>query len=475
MNLKQTVFRSSVALSVGYAANKVIGIFIMLALARYLTPEEFGLYTLVFSWVVVLSIPTDIGFSQVLTREISRDEEGSRDWIGNAVLFRFLIAVPVYLVGVVLALLLYGWSTRALLIAVSAIALLYSPLTIANSILEARMRLYRVAFLKLGLRLCLWIAVLVLAGLEAAIVAFMAVEVVIGLVRVLAVWLDATRLVRPRWVLKKKLTWDLIRRGFPLSAGAVFMSLYYRIDVFFLDHFWGSAEVGSYAAAYRLAETVPILAAAVTASIFPLICQYNNEKDFDSLVKLLRGSQKVLLAIVVMVAVSIAWSAAWVVDFLYSGKFPEAALPLTILGVGQIVVFSNLLSFTVLRARNRGRALMLVTMGMVPVNAVLNWFVVPRFGMDGAAATTVATELAGMIVLASLTGTLGWFVADFSRLVIPAAAACGIFWYADAAGILALWMLPVAWAVFAGLVAVTRFFNREERQRIRNAVGLSVF
>jgi len=118
---------------------------------------------------------------------------------------------------------------------------------------------------------------------------------------------------------------------------------------------------------------------------------------------------------------------------------------------------------------------MVVTMGMVPVNAVLNWFVVPRFGMDGAAATTVATELAGMIVLASLTGTLGWFVADFSRLVIPAAAACGIFWYADAAGILALWMLPVAWAVFAGLVAVTRFFNREERQRIRNAVGLSVF
>ena len=77
MKLKQRVFRSSVALSVGYAANKVIGIFIMLALARYLTPEEFGLYTLVFSWLVVLSIPTDIGFSQVLTREISRDEEGS--------------------------------------------------------------------------------------------------------------------------------------------------------------------------------------------------------------------------------------------------------------------------------------------------------------------------------------------------------------------------------------------------------------
>jgi len=193
------------------------------------------------------------------------------------------------------------------------------------------------------------------------------------------------------------------------------------------------------------------------------------------LVKLLRASQKVLLAIVVMVAVSIVWSAAWVVDFLYSGKFPEAALPLTILGVGQIVVFSNLLSFTVLRARNRGRALMLVTMGMVPVNAVLNWFVVPRFGMAGAAATTVATELTGMIVLASLTGTLGWFVADISRLVIPAAVACGIFWYADAAGILALWMLPVAWAVFAGLLAVTRFFNREERQRIRSAVGLSVF
>ena len=89
MSLTQSVFRSSAALTVGNAANKIVGITIMLAMARYLTAEQFGLYTYVFSFVVLLGIPTDIGFGQVLVREISRDEEGSRPLIGNAVLFRF--------------------------------------------------------------------------------------------------------------------------------------------------------------------------------------------------------------------------------------------------------------------------------------------------------------------------------------------------------------------------------------------------
>lgn len=204
MSLTQSVFRSSAALTVGNAANKIVGITIMLAMARYLTAEQFGLYTYVFSFVVLLGIPTDIGFGQVLVREISRDEEGSRPLIGNAVLFRFLTAAPAYLLGVGLALLLFGWSTRTLLIAVSAISLLYSPLSIASCILRARMLLYRVTFVQFGLRLCLWAAILVLAGVEAMLVAFIAVEVAIGFVRSVIIWFDATRLVRPVWVLKKK-------------------------------------------------------------------------------------------------------------------------------------------------------------------------------------------------------------------------------------------------------------------------------
>ena len=388
-------------------------------------------------------------------------------------LFRFLTAAPAYLLGVGLALLLFGWSTRTLLIAVSAISLLYSPLSIASCILRARMLLYRVTFVQFGLRLCLWAAILVLAGVEAMLVAFIAVEVAIGFVRSVIIWFDATRLVRPVWVLKKKITWDLIRQGAPLSASTVFMTLYFRIDVFFLDYFWGSGEVGGYAAAYRLAEAIPLLATAVSASIFPLICQYDSRKDFDSLAKLLRGSQKVLLALVVIVGVSIMWCSGWLVDLLYSGKFPDAALALTILGIGQIIVFSNLLSFSVLTARNRGRSMMLVTAAMLPGNAVLNWLVVPHYGMVGAAATTVATELVGMMILANLTGILAWFVADLSRLVIPAGAAWGVFWWADSVGVLAIWMVPVAAAVFAGLLALTRFFSREEWQKIRRAVGLS--
>jgi O-antigen/teichoic acid export membrane protein len=167
------------------------------------------------------------------------------------------------------------------------------------------------------------------------------------------------------------------------------------------------------------------------------------------------------------------WCSGWLVDLLYSGKFPDAALALTILGIGQIIVFSNLLSFSVLTARNRGRSMMLVTAAMLPVNAVLNWLVVPHYGMVGAAATTVATELVGMMILANLTGILAWFVADLSRLVIPAGAAWGVFWWADSVGVLAIWMVPVAAAVFAGLLALTRFFSREEWQKIRRAVGLS--
>ena len=50
---------------------------------------------------------------------------------------------------------------------------------------------------------------------------------------------------------------------------SVFIALYFRMDVFFLEYFVGAAAVGAYAAAYRLTEAIPLAATAFTSGRVP--------------------------------------------------------------------------------------------------------------------------------------------------------------------------------------------------------------
>jgi O-antigen/teichoic acid export membrane protein len=117
----------------------------------------------------------------------------------------------------------------------------------------------------------LLIAVQWLARNGGTLQALVIVEVLLGALNNVAVWLWSRSIAKPAWKFEWPIARSILLEGLPLFLTSAFITLYFRIDVFFLDHFRTQAEIGAYAAAVRLTEAMPLIASAVTNSIFPVL------------------------------------------------------------------------------------------------------------------------------------------------------------------------------------------------------------
>ena len=89
MNHGKRIAQSSAALLFSNFANKIIGFFIMLTVARVLGAEQFGVYTTVFAYVSLFALLTDLGLTTVVTRKLSQDDREGRRWLGTALIVRW--------------------------------------------------------------------------------------------------------------------------------------------------------------------------------------------------------------------------------------------------------------------------------------------------------------------------------------------------------------------------------------------------
>lgn len=474
MSQGRRIAGSSTALLFGNFASKVTGLVTMLTVARLLGVDRLGLYTTVTAYVAVFSLVTDLGLSTVVTRRLSQDSEDGRRWLGNALLLRWPLAIISYVFCVAGALLFYGVGERTELIVISAISFLLSPLATSTAVFHSKMLLRIPTIISLAQKVLLLAVVWWLAGHGGTLPTLVIAEVGLGALNNVTVWLWSRHLLKPIWQFDWTSARTIVTEGVPLFLTAAFVALYFRIDVFFIDHYRSQsmAEIGVYAAAYRLTESLGMIAQALMASIFPILCQQIQAGSLASLHRLLQISLKILLGVAVVIALVLTFYSQTIITALYGGRFEGAAPLLAILACNQILVYTNILTSTILVARGQSRTLMYITMGMLAWNLALNFLVIPRFGALGAAWTTMATELAGTVSCLLVTSTGRLFLQTIARLAIPAGlGATFLFLLAPShltSRVDAAWQIMTVLLIYGGAIVLLRVFDPEERKHLRN-------
>lgn len=470
LNQGRRIAESSAALLFTNVGNKVTGFLIMVTVAHLLGTERLGLYTVVFAYVSAFGLATDLGLSTVVLRRLSQNEESGRLWLGNTILVRWTIAVLTYLASVGGAAALYGADERTWLIAISSLSFLSVPLSTYSVVFQSRL-IQRPALVSLSSRVFLLIAVQWLARHNGTLTQLVACEVIMGTATNVSVWLWSRRLLRPSWKFNWTTVTELVRQGVPLFLTSAFIMLYFRIDVFFLEYYRSHTEIGLYAAAYRLTESLPLIASALSSSIFPVLCQHVYAANEESLTKLVRISLKMMLGAAIPVSVLVTFYSKTVTGFLYGPSFAGSAPLLSVLVCNQILVYTNILMTTLLVARGRNKALMYLTFGMLVWNVGLNFLIIPRYGALGAAWTTLATEFVGTIGCLTLTSTSRLFLQAAGRLALPAST-CAVFlaFLAPATfdrSLTSLWPAVAVLVIYPLAIAGLRVFDREEWERLR--------
>lgn len=381
-------------------------------LARFLGASQFGIYYLALTWLGLLELPAVFGFDKLLVREVAVYNERSEWGLLRGLLIRSNQAALLFSVVIALLALLIvktTLSTEDLMMAVFIIAFVALPLRAITILRQATLQgFHRVITGQLPeylIQPAVFITLLCgayfisqddLTALSAITVYLIAVffALLVGVILLSRSVPGAIKKTRSEYMTK---AWAISAIPMMIIGGLQVINL--RIDIILLGIFKTPDEVGVYAVCARGAQLILFILTAANAILAPTIVSIYTKGDIKRLQRIITKSSRLIFLFSLPVALFLIFFGSWYLKIFGSG-FAVGVFPLAILSVAQLFSVTAGSPGLILLMTGHERDVLWTGTATIAVNLLLNVFLIPPFGMNGAA---VATSL-GICVWPALSG-----------------------------------------------------------------------
>ena len=176
-----------------------------------------------------------------------------------------------------------------------------------------------------------------------------------------------------------------------LLVSATFNLVGNRLDVFFLSYLLSFEQLGIYGAALRLSIVVSVLTGVISMIMIPKAAKAAAEPEAFKRYLMLGGFFN---AVQIMVGLLLLLILHPLIILVYGDQFLAAKEPAIFL-VGQVLVTSLGVPFQALiQCGEKPGTMIYVTLTKITVSASLLYYLVPEYGVNGAAAAILLTTLA---------------------------------------------------------------------------------
>ena len=377
---------------------RIISLFVVIYLARYLGTVGFGKYSFVFAYLAFFDILCDLGLSTILVREAARDRENMPKLFENGFVIRLVLtAFAVVLAVVIITLLSYPRDTTTY-VYIAAFTLLFLSFSGFYSIIfQVNLRMEYSIFARLVFRVISAVLILWIIFSGGTLMQIIIVLVFSEGIKTLITYLFSRKFVRVKFEIDFDVCKHLIKESLPIALSSVIFMIYFRIDVIMLSLMIGDYAVGIYSAAYKLSEPLTIIPSALMLSVFPLMSNYFKTSR-DKLVKSYHLSIKYLLITTLPIAIGTTVMADKIILLIYESPFADSVTVLQILIWALVFNSINFVLSNVLTSINQQKLTTISVASCAIINITLNYILIPILKYDGAAIATVATNIVLFIV-----------------------------------------------------------------------------
>ncbi len=186
---------------------------------------------------------------------------------------------------------------------------------------------------------------------------------------------------------------QLLKDSWPLIFSDLVVVLYMSTDKIMLMSMVGEEAVGSYAAALRFSEVWYFLGPMVAASLFPAIMNAK-QRDPELYLRRLQNYYNLMVVASLAITIPVALLGPWALElpFLYGKEYADAGGVLVIHIWTLLFIFLGVASSKHLVAENQQRMELMRTLLGAVVNIGLNFWLIPKHGIYGAAIATLISQ-----------------------------------------------------------------------------------
>lgn len=192
---------------------------------------------------------------------------------------------------------------------------------------------------------------------------------------------------------------EILKSSYPFIFSAILATIYAQTDRIMIKSLMGNAEVAYYSIALTVAGIMSIVVGAVTegfrAEIFKCL-KTNREKYF------LRFRQIYAIAfwICIIYGIFVTLFAKQILSILYGSKYIEASNCLALVVWYTSFSYLGTINNIYMVAENKEKWVQITTLSGAAFNVLLNFVLIPRIGINGAALSSLITQfLANFLML----------------------------------------------------------------------------
>jgi O-antigen/teichoic acid export membrane protein len=378
----------------------VVGLFVGIWVARYLGPEQFGLFSYAQSFVGLFAIVATLGLNSIIVRELVKDKIDKNTLIGTAF---FMMLVAAFFVILLLAIAINFTSNDTftnILIFIIASATIFQSFNVVDFYFQAKVMSKYVVYSNIVSLFISSIIKIVLILNEASLIYF-AFTVLFDSIILMAGFIYFYKKHNENfanWKFDKKIAISLLKDSSPLIIAGVINSIYMKVDQVMIKEILGVVEVGYYSAAVRLSEAWFAIGVIICNSLFPAIV--NAKKISEELYY--QRIQRLFLFLVVIaysLSVFVYFSSDYIILFLYGKEFIEASSVLSIHIFSAIFVYLGVSSGRWLIAENKTLLNLYRNIFGMVMNIILNIIFIPKYGIVGAAFASLIAYISAFYIM----------------------------------------------------------------------------
>ncbi|MFK5979027.1 MAG: oligosaccharide flippase family protein [Rhizobiaceae bacterium] len=400
------LLRTGTAMTFNRAIGSLSGIGLAIVLSRELGAENYGSYIFALTLVHFLSLPIQMGLPTLLVRQIAiyRSQE---DWG--------------HLAGIV------RWSLRFVLLTFCTIGILasvfYAFVPDARAQLEDAYLLYAFAFLLVGALSFMKIGGAILSGFERVfwgslpdgvirqvllllfvLIAIYFVPMTSALVMALHVGAVLCALAWAVFMIVRYCNWNpkassIPRPRFqsrvwmsslmPLSLAFGITLINNNIDIFMLGILIDAKEgIGFYSVAMKVSSIALIGQSILYTIISPKVAKHYAAKDMNAIKTIVSYTSKLAFCFTCVAILFLHFFGREIIEFLFGSDFSSASQLTLIRCYGYALAAMCGPAIILLNMTGNERVLVWIVGVMAALNALLNFLLIPIYGVEGAALAT---------------------------------------------------------------------------------------
>jgi len=412
----KTSATGSFQLFIGLATSTIIMAIGTIILARLMTPEEYGLYSvaLIPSYMIILF--RDWGANSAITKytatlRVQNKQEDTREIIKAGILFETTTGIALTLVSILLSSLIattiFNRPESALLIAITSITILAGALQTASQssfIGFERMELNSLTIIGQAIVKSVASPLLVFIGYSAlgAVLGYTISTVAAAIIGLAALYLIIFKNLKIKNPEKTRLSETLkkmLHYGVPLSISSILSGFLAQFYAFLMVIYCVDALIGNYQIAAQFAVLLTFVTTPISTVLFPAFSKIDPQNEHEIIQTVFTSSVKYTSILLVPATMAMMILSKPMISTLFGEKWTYAPFFLTLYVINNLfAIFGSLSLGSLLAGTGETKTLMKLSLITITFGVPMAFILIPTNGIIGLILTSILAGIPSMLL-----------------------------------------------------------------------------